>query len=143
MANEKRLIDANALWTALDEAGLFESGNPRHIAQQTVEEQPTIDAIVLPCKPGSLVYQIDIYPNDELCAECPAYSPPFPGDPGSCLNDDGYLRCVDCMTISETVATIKLILHWIEFEWFGNFVFLTREEAEAALAKMGEEREDV
>ena len=45
MANEKRLIDANALWTALDEAGLFASGNPRHIAQQTVEEQPTVDAV--------------------------------------------------------------------------------------------------
>ena len=45
MATEKRLIDANALWKVLDEAGLFESGNPRHIAQQTVEEQPTVDAV--------------------------------------------------------------------------------------------------
>ena len=42
---EKRLIDANALWKVLDEAGLFVSGNPRHIAQQTVEEQPTVDAV--------------------------------------------------------------------------------------------------
>ena len=45
MVSEKRLIEANALWKALDEAGLFESGNPRHIAQQTVEEQPTVEAV--------------------------------------------------------------------------------------------------
>lgn len=51
MKNKKRLIDANALWKVLDEAGLFESGNPRHIAQQTVEEQPTVDAVeVVRCK---------------------------------------------------------------------------------------------
>ena len=45
MADKKRLIYADTLWTALDEAGLFASGNPRHIAQQTVEEQPTVDAV--------------------------------------------------------------------------------------------------
>ena len=58
MANEKRLMDANALWKALDEAGLFESGNPRHIAQQTVEEQPTVDAVILPCKVRDSVWLI-------------------------------------------------------------------------------------
>lgn len=43
--NKKRLIDANKLWVAFDEAGLFDDGNPRHIAQQTVEEQPIVDAM--------------------------------------------------------------------------------------------------
>ncbi len=51
MEQKKRLIDANKLWVALDEAGLFDDGNPRHIAQQTVEEQPTVDAVeVVRCK---------------------------------------------------------------------------------------------
>lgn len=50
MAVEK-LIDANKLWIAFDEAGLFDDGNPRHIAQQTVEEQPAVDAVeVIRCK---------------------------------------------------------------------------------------------
>ena len=45
MENKKRMIDANKLWVAFDEAGLFDNGNPRDIAQQTVEEQPTVDAV--------------------------------------------------------------------------------------------------
>lgn len=105
----------------------------------TFAEMRQVDAIVLPCKPGSTVYEIERYPNDDFCGECPSYSPPFPGDPASCLNDDGYHRCVECMTISETVATIDQILHWIEFNLVGEFVFLTREEAEAALRKMDKE----
>ena len=45
MAREKRLIDANKLWVAFDEGGLFDDGNPRHIAQEIVEKQPTVDAV--------------------------------------------------------------------------------------------------
>ena len=41
---KQRLIDANALWKEFDMAGLFdEDCNPRHIAQQTVEEAPTVN----------------------------------------------------------------------------------------------------
>ena len=42
---EKRYIDANELWREFDAAGLFDYGNPRHIAQQTVEEQHTADVV--------------------------------------------------------------------------------------------------
>ena len=38
-----RYIDANLLWKEFDTAHLFDDGNPRHIAQQMVEEQPTAD----------------------------------------------------------------------------------------------------
>ena len=40
-----RYIDADLLWKALDVAHLFDEGNPRHIAQQVVEEQPTADVV--------------------------------------------------------------------------------------------------
>lgn len=51
MVTEKRLIDANKLWVAFDEGGLFDDGNPRHIAQEMVEKQPAVDAVeVVRCK---------------------------------------------------------------------------------------------
>lgn len=49
-----RYIDANLLWKALDIAHLFDEGNPRHIAQQVVEEQPTTDVVEV--KHGEWVY---------------------------------------------------------------------------------------
>lgn len=67
MANEKRLIDANALWIALDEAGLFDSGNPRHIAQQIVEEQPTVDAVEVRCAKCKHYQQYHNGRTEELC----------------------------------------------------------------------------
>ena len=39
----KEYIDKNLTWKALDVAHLFDNGNPRHIAQQVVEEQPVAD----------------------------------------------------------------------------------------------------
>lgn len=105
-------------------------------AIEMIDCAPTVDAVILPCKPGSTVFQIDRYPNNETCGDCMEYCPAFPGDLASCAKDDGYFRCVDCMTISETVATIDYILTCLKFKWFGEFVFLTREEAEAALTKM-------
>jgi len=41
----KEYIERNSLWKALDVAHLFDNGNPRHIAQQVVEEQPTADVV--------------------------------------------------------------------------------------------------
>lgn len=49
MQREKRLIDANKLWVAFDEAGLFDEGNPRHIAQELVERQPTVITLQRRC----------------------------------------------------------------------------------------------
>ena len=127
MAPEKRLIDANVLWKALDKAHLFDDGNPRHIAQQTVEEQPTVDAVILPCKIGETVYMI---------RECSCYG-------YDCLNDSNsrrtcsgkvYLgkksRKCHCGYVSEAKFGLKHIAD------FGKTIFLTREEAKAALAKM-------
>lgn len=41
----KEYIDKNLTWKALDAAHLFDNGNPRHIAQQVIEEQPTADVV--------------------------------------------------------------------------------------------------
>ena len=41
----KEYIDKNLTWKALDVAHLFDNGNPRHIAQQVIEEQPTADVV--------------------------------------------------------------------------------------------------
>ena len=38
------LISRSALWKKFDEAHLFDDGNPRHIAQQIIEEEPAVDA---------------------------------------------------------------------------------------------------
>ena len=70
MANEKRLIDANKLWVALDEAGVFDNGNPRHIAQQIVEEQPTVNAVELPYHPRPMLKDKNPFNTDVYCPEC-------------------------------------------------------------------------
>lgn len=41
----KEYIDKKLTWKALDVAHLFDNGNPRHIAQQVIEEQPTADVV--------------------------------------------------------------------------------------------------
>lgn len=47
----KEYIDKNLTWKALDVDHLFDNGNPRHIAQQVVEAQPTADVVeVVRCK---------------------------------------------------------------------------------------------
>lgn len=50
------------------------------------------------------------------------------GDTPCCLR-----KSHECITISEKVATLSMIAEWIEQERFGKTVFLTRQEAEAAL----------
>lgn len=46
-----RYIDADLLWKAFDTAHLFDDGNPRHIAQQIIEEAPMVDVVdVVRCK---------------------------------------------------------------------------------------------
>lgn len=66
-----RYIDANLLWKALDMAHLFDGGNPRHIAQQVVEEQPTVDVVeVVRCKDcrfKTLTEDGEYNPKDIVC----------------------------------------------------------------------------
>ena len=70
-----RLIDADKLWKDLDTAHLFDCGNPRHIAQQVVEEQPTVN-------PYDWISVKDRLPEknkDVLCCTSDKYEQPFIG----------------------------------------------------------------
>lgn len=114
-----RLIDADEFLKAFENADAdvceeypdcyCEWGFSQKAVLDLVQNIPTIDAVVLPCKVGDTVYQVDanrIYP-----------------------------------------VTIKRLIYdagYIGFgeKAFGKTVFLTREEAEAALAKMDGGNED-
>ena len=102
-----RLIDADALIKILQKSHESHARNSREVVLlyrdiRIINEQPTVDAVVLPCKVGDTVYQADrirIYP-----------------------------------------LTIKKLIYdagHIDFDEsaLGKSIFLTREEAEAALAE--------
>ena len=67
MANEKWLIDANAFWKSVS-TDYWEHFTQCHTTDQidlmemikeNLAEQPTVDAVELPCKIGDKVYRID------------------------------------------------------------------------------------
>ena len=97
-------------------------------AYEDAEEQGML--IRLPCKVGETVY--------EICNDC-TYS---------CMGEEEYENCTeweyeDCtecphskMNIHEQVfVTVEIIVY--NMDKFGKTVFLTREEAEKALERMG------
>lgn len=102
--------------------------------------------VELPCKVGDTVYVIEplwygIWGDDEhKCRKCWYFYEGGMGDPPGCeLEDD----C--CYHIVETKADLRHIADWIiqsmfvgEIAW-GKTVFLTREEAEKALAERSRE----
>lgn len=96
--------------------------------------------IVLPCKVGDTVYWLSY--NRDACADCGCYSS-FYGMDAMCdkhyelwpeiidpSNDDEH-----CPKHFIEIIERKTTLDWIACHWdeFGKTVFLTREEAEAAL----------
>ena len=90
-----------------------------------IDEQPTVDAVILPCKIGDTIYVIN---------KCSCYHLQEKGRrrcTGKVLIDDGSRgRKTRCGYISESKFELKHIAV------FGKEVFLTRKEAEAALADM-------
>lgn len=90
--------------------------------------------IVPPCKVGDTVYVLDVYPDNCKCADCDNYYPGGYGDNPECeASKDGYRRH-ECIEIREEKALRQSVLTWLMLNDFGKHVFLTREEAEAALA---------
>lgn len=96
--------------------------------------------IELPCQPGTIVYEI--YNNTDACHNCQYYSE-FYGMDETCDKLGDY---VTCPTVSDEPLCEKqfyeIISHTPSVEWifnyrnrFGETVFLTKEEAEAALAE--------
>ena len=118
MENEKRLIDANALKAEFPVIGNFKD-DLWHSAtvRLVIDNAPTVDAVVLPCKIGEKVFCILRVKNEIV---------------------EDVVEDYDIWSIK---AGIKLRLSLLNHNnyviaEFGKTVFLTREEAEAALAKM-------
>lgn len=123
-----RLIDADVLKSEFEwlKSVVNESSKDEvQDAIQRIENAPTVDAVILPCKLGETVYVI---------RECSCY----------CADDNKKnkrkkcctkvylgkrLRTYHCGYVTEAKFDLKHIAD------FGNMVFLTREEAEAALAE--------
>lgn len=111
MANEKRLIDADALISEFEWLKSVVNESSKDEIQETIqriENAPTVDAVILPCKLGTTLYRI--------CEEHLGRKP--------------FIRVV---TFNRTNFT-RIVLD----NEVGRTVFLTREEAEAQLAKMKE-----
>ena len=118
MVNEKRLIDANAL-----ERNAWLDGNCLVIAVSEIDNAPTVDAVVLPCKIGDSLWCV--------------YSPPRPANPA----DKGkwYMGEYEVARFHYGVKGLSIEMHrfgTVSVKEIGKTVFLSREEAETALAKM-------
>lgn len=147
MANEKRLIDANALTDACRKTLMVDvfpnwknmSNEERNVAvkiggvfKRMHENAPTVVAVVLPCKIDDDVYIIPSKVNFELNV----FS-------GLKINNRVYHQKVaeivflkDCWYVSgnadKEFGTGRVLLD----RFYKETWFLTREEAETALAKM-------
>lgn len=123
-----RLIDANALLAELDK---FANPMPNKSGYDflcgiatvitEIEDAPTVEAVILPCKIGATVY--------------------FPGGRTGTVTSFYHCENPNCgnlwVTISQERYTRNKKRVNICASDIGKTVFLTREEAEAALAKMG------
>lgn len=90
--------------------------------------------IAPPCKAGDKVYEVDTFVN-EKCRDCLHFR-----DHGEgwllCKKSDGDIKPKSCIAIEEKVATENDILHWLYFEQYNKTIFLTKEQAEQAMAKL-------
>lgn len=98
------------------------------------EEQGRL--IKLPCKVGDKVYEIEEFVDSDMCEGCEFYYEGGMGDSPECSKTRYGSRPPKCMTIDERIADRDFIFHWLEYDLFEKFVFLTREKAEAALEKI-------
>ena len=133
MANEQRLIDANAAKLSDIECG-WACSTDLWSVEEWLNKQPTIDALPLRCHMGDTVWIVGTKCLSGLYEEeCDTY---IHYGECECHLDKEYTvfqRKVD--------GVMFLYLHDLDknelFRW-GETVFKTQEEAEAALAKMKE-----
>lgn len=93
--------------------------------------------IVPPCKVGDKVYEHQITMWMDECDKCEHFRVGGFGDPHECARTKSPFKHPDCTEIQEVVATQKNILLWLAYGDFGKTVFLTKAEAEKALAERG------
>lgn len=137
MANEKRLIDANALLELVQFRLPIDNQNAEVIAgcvnitRRLIENAPTVDAVEVPCKVGNTVFFVDTECDENgkeslgiSVGKIHSFSIQSEGLWAYCRYESGltYWHKVD--------------------DYFGKTVFLTEEEAKVALAKMDGGNED-
>lgn len=133
-----RLIDADALLSEFEWLKSVVNESSKDEIQeiiQRIENAPTVEAVVFPCKIGDTVFEFDRLADPDLCSKCPHFCWGGMGDSHECGKTEDGFRSAECISISEWTASMNLILGWIRFNEFNRTVFLTREEAEAALAE--------
>lgn len=134
----KMLIDTEKAWKTAQR--IYSDPVLLHAIKNVLDSTPTVDAVVLPCKPGTTVYILHnntdacldcanhvVYFNDEDCTH-PDYAVYYPTIQDSPVCDKQFWEVID-----HTATELFLFNHR---ERFGKTVFLTREEAEAAIAEM-------
>lgn len=133
-----RLIDADAL----EEKGVQFTDTNVYIPIEAVWNAPTVEAVVLPCKPGTTVYEI--LNNTDACLDCDHRYFSYAYDDEECEHPE---HRTENPSLAKFPVCEKHFLEIVSYptterqlfnhrERFGKTVFLTREEAEAALAKM-------
>ena len=91
--------------------------------------------IVPPCKVGDTVYRLDDLVLKSDCEECEHFEEGWYDCPCECAKTRSTKKHHKCIEIKEDVVSQRWLLHYLSFELIGKTVFLTREEAEAALAE--------
>ena len=89
--------------------------------------------IVPPVKVGDMVYVLETFPNSDKCESCEYFYEGGMGDSPSCEKTRCGDRAAECIEITELILTEKLLHWWLYMNAFGKTVFLSKEEAEAAL----------
>lgn len=118
------LISRKALIEAYDKAHQGPPGGARKL----MEEAPGVDAVVLPCKVGQTVYYLFQYSNKRIL--------PFvrKAKVEKIYCGNSKMRFLVECEMKDTKE--KGIIKTWHFDDFGKTIFLSREEAEEALAMM-------
>jgi hypothetical protein len=133
-----RLIDTEKAWKTAQR--IYSDPVLLHAIKNVLDSTDTVDAVVLPCKPGTTVYML--HNNTDACLDCPHHVVYFNDEDCTHPENATYYPTIQDSpvcdkqfweVISYTSTELFLFNHR---EKFGKTVFLTREEAEAALAKM-------
>ena len=91
--------------------------------------------IVPPYKVGDTVYRLDEYIWASECGECEYFEEGWYDSPHQCCKTQSGIKSPECIKISEEKAIFESILSDMRWKEFGKTVFLTKEEAEKALAE--------
>lgn len=87
LANERRLIDAEALWQKLESESWYDNADRDEVALPLVDAAPTVDAVeVVRCRECKHYRSGKPFPGTSYCARLPYYA----GAGGLNVGDEDY-----------------------------------------------------